>query len=327
MEDVQLINNSIPEVDFHEIDTGVNFLGLELSMPLIINAMTGGIDEALALNRDISELGHRFNIGIAVGSQTIALENKQLAQSFKIVRKVNPDGLILANVAANTDPRMAARATEMIGANGLQLHLNVPQELAMKEGDRSFRGLRDNIAEIVRLSPVPVIAKEVGFGMSRETAQQLFDTGVRFFDVGGRGGTNFIAIEQARSGVLADEFASWGIPTAVSIAELASLYLPIVVVASGGIRGGLDAAKALALGANLVGIAGRFLKAWSDQGKVAMEEEVRRFQYHLKAAMLMTGTREVAELRHKPLIIGGPTAHWLTARGINVAGWAQRGDE
>ncbi|MGE5543356.1 MAG: alpha-hydroxy-acid oxidizing protein, partial [Bacillota bacterium] len=181
--------------------------------------------------------------------------------------------------------------------------------------------------EIVRLSPVPVIAKEVGFGMSRETAQQLFDAGVRFFDVGGRGGTNFIAIEQARSGVLTDEFASWGIPTAASIAELASLYLPIVIVASGGIRGGLEAAKALALGANLVGIAGRFLKAWSNRGIAALEEEIKRFQYHLKAVILMTGAKDIADLRCKPLIIGGPTAHWLTARGIDVAGWSRRGDE
>lgn len=298
-------------------------MGQELSLPLIINAMTGGIDEALSLNRDISKLGLQFNIGIAVGSQTIALENKQLAQSFKIVRKVNREGLILANVAANADPRMAVRAIEMIEANGLQLHLNVPQELAMKEGDRSFGGLQDNIAEIVRLSPVPVIAKEVGFGMSRETAQQLFDAGVRFFDVGGRGGTNFIAIEQARSGVLADEFASWGIPTAVSVAELTSLYLPIVVVASGGIRGGLEAAKALALGANLVGIAGRFLRTWSDRGVTALEDEIRRFEYHLKAAMLMTGAQDLTELRRKPLVIGGPTAHWLMARGIDVSGWAR----
>lgn len=322
---MQFLHNSIPEVDLDEIDTGVTFLGQELSLPLIINAMTGGIEEALALNRDISGLGARFNIGIAVGSQTIALENKQLAKSFKIVRKVNRDGLILANVAANSDPRMAVRAIEMIEANGLQLHLNVPQELAMKEGDRNFRGLQENIAEIVRLSPVPVIAKEVGFGMSRETAQQLFDAGVRFFDVGGRGGTNFIAIEQARFGVLAEEFASWGIPTAVSVAELASLYLPIEVVASGGIRGGLDAAKALALGADLVGIAGRFLRIWSEKGVNALEDEIRRFEYHLKAAMVMTGARDLADLRRKPLVVSGPTANWLAARGIDVTRWAHTG--
>ncbi len=286
--------------------------------------MTGGIDEALALNRDISELGARFNIGIAVGSQTIALENKQLAESFKVVRKVNRNGLILANVAANTNPRMALRATEMIEADGLQLHLNVPQELAMREGDRKFKGLMDNIAEIVHLSPVPVIAKEVGFGMSRETAKQLFDIGVHILDMGGRGGTNFIAIEQARSGVLADEFASWGIPTAASIAEIVSLDLPIVVVASGGIRSGLEAAKALALGADIIGIAGRFLRVWSDQGRKGLEEEINRLSYHLRASMLMTGSKTVAELRRKPLVISGPTAHWLAARGIEVSKWARR---
>ena len=317
-------HNSVPEVDLDEIDTGVTFLGQGLSLPLIINAMTGGIQEAWDFNRDISELGAQFNIGVAVGSQTIALENRQLAESFKIVRKVNPEGLILANVAANAEPQMAVRAAEMIEADGLQLHLNIPQELAMREGDRRFKGLKDNIAEIVHLSPVPVIAKEVGFGMSRETAQQLFDTGVRFFDVGGRGGTNFIAIEQARSGVLADEFSSWGIPTAASIAELASLNLPMVVVASGGIRGGLEAAKALALGADIVGIAGRFLRVWSEEGKKGLEEEINRFRYHLKASLLMTGSKNLTELRRKPLVIGGPTAHWLTARGIEVSKWARR---
>jgi isopentenyl-diphosphate delta-isomerase len=240
------------------------------------------------------------------------------------VRKANRNGLILANVAAGADPRMAARAIEMIEANGLQLHLNVPQELAMKEGDRSFKGLLDNIAEIVRLSPVPVIAKEVGFGMSRETAQQLFDAGVRFFDVGGRGGTNFISIEQARSGVLSDEFESWGIPTAASVAELSSLYLPIIVVASGGIRGGLEAAKALALGADLVGVVGQFLKTWADQGVAALEEELREFQYHLKAAMLMTGAQDLAALRKRPLVMVGPTAQWLELRGIDPSVWARR---
>lgn len=295
-----------------------------MSLPLIINAMTGGIDEALAFNRDISELAARFNIGLAVGSQTIALENKQLASSFKIVRKVNPKGIILANVAANAEPRLAFKAVEMIEANGLQLHLNVPQELAMKEGDRKFRGLLDNIAEIVQLSPVPVIAKEVGFGISRETAQQLFAGGVRFFDVGGRGGTNFISIEQARSGLLADEFASWGIPTAASIAELTSLYWPMVIVATGGIRSGLTAAKALALGANLVGMAGQFLKTWTNRGMGALDDEMQRFQYHLKSAMLMTGARDLADLHRRPLVIGGPTAEWLTARGIDVALWARR---
>ena len=207
LEDVHLVHNSVPELDLDEIDTAVTFLGRKLSLPLIINAMTGGIKEALDFNRDISELGVQFNIGIAVGSQTIALENRQLAESFKIVRKVNPGGLILANVAANTEPQMAVRAAEMIEANGLQLHLNVPQELAMREGDRKFKGLKDNIAEIVRISPVPVIAKEVGFGMSRETARQLFDLGVHILDLGGRGAPT-LSPSNRPVGCLADEFTS-----------------------------------------------------------------------------------------------------------------------
>lgn len=317
----------MPELDYEEVDTTVSFLGKKLESPLIINAITGGVDEAIAINGELARLAAQYGLGMAVGSQTIALEKHELAKSFKIVRKENRDGLILANVAANTNPRTALQAIEMVEADGLQIHLNVPQELAMKEGDRDFRGRLDNIAELVRIAPVPVIAKEVGFGISLETCQRLYEVGVRVFDVGGRGGTNFIAIEQARFGLLGDDFASWGLPTPVSVAELSSLYLPIIVVASGGIRGGLDAAKALAIGADLVGIAGHFLKIWTDQGMTALSVEIERFQYHLKSSLVMMGARDLADLRRKPLIIGGRTAHWLTARGIEVSPWARRTSE
>ncbi|NLB18278.1 MAG: type 2 isopentenyl-diphosphate Delta-isomerase, partial [Syntrophomonadaceae bacterium] len=207
-DDIALVPNALPELNLEEVDTAISFLGKNLSMPLIINAITGGVDEALTINGSLARLAAQHGLGMAVGSQTIALDDKELSKGFKIVRKENRDGLILANVAANTKPRVALQAVDMIEADGLQIHLNIPQELAMKEGDRDFRGLLDNMAELARIAPVPIIAKEVGFGLSRETCQRLYGAGVRIFDVGGRGGTNFIAIEQARSGLFNDDFLS-----------------------------------------------------------------------------------------------------------------------
>lgn len=319
-----MVPDSLPELNLEEVDTTISFLGKELSLPLIINAITGGVDEALVINGSLARLAAQHGLGMAVGSQTIALDDNELANSFKIVRKENRDGLVLANIAANAKPPLALQAIEMIEADGLQIHLNIPQELAMKEGDRDFRGLLDNIAELARIAPVPIIAKEVGFGLSRETCQRLYEAGVRLFDVGGRGGTNFIAIEQARSGLFNDDFISWGLPTPASVAELSSLRFPIIIVASGGIRGGLDAAKAIALGADIVGVAGHFLKILTEQGMNALSEEIKVFQYHLKSSMMMTGAASLADLKRIPLVIGGNTAHWITTRGIDICSWACR---
>lgn len=318
LEDVQLIHQSIPELDLSDIDLSCSFLGKKLAMPLLVNAITGGIDQALTINRDLAQVAGKMGIAMAVGSQTISLEDHGLKDSFKIVRDVNPDGLVLANVGANTKPDQAFRAVEMIAANGLQLHLNVPQELAMPEGDRKFRGLIDNIARIVLNSPVPVIAKEVGFGLSRESAVKLYEAGVRLLDIGGQGGTDFIAIELARGGLLSRDFFAWGIPTAPSIAEVRSTGLPVTLVASGGIKSGLSAAKAIAMGADLVGMAGYVLKTWSTGGASAVESHLKGFEYEMKCGLLMTGVSRPHELKQVPLILGGRTAQWLACRDINL---------
>ena len=197
-EDIYLINNSVPELDLAQVNAGIVFLGRELKMPLIINAITGGIREAEELNRDLSQLACRQGLGMAVGSQVVAMQEKIPPESFRVVRRENPAGLVLANVSARSGFSVALKAVEMLEADGLQVHLNVPQELAMPEGDRDFCGVLDNIAELVKRSPVPVIAKEVGFGLSREAADRLIEAGVEYLDVGGRGGTNFIAIENRR---------------------------------------------------------------------------------------------------------------------------------
>lgn len=324
LEDVNLIHHSVPELDIDDINIKADLFGRTLGSPIIINAMTGGIDEAYEINRSLAEVAGEKNIAMAVGSQSIALENKEQDRSFRIVRKVNPNGVVLANMAASVQPSEALRAIEMIKADGLQLHLNVPQELAMLEGDRKFYGISDNVAEIVRQSPIPVIAKEVGFGMSSQCVRQLYEAGVRYFDIGGRGGTNFIAIEETRQALLGEDFIPWGIPTAVSIVEACSLNLPITVIASGGVNNGLEAAKCIALGADLVGIAGTLLKRLVDGGKAAVVREVERVQYQLQCAMLMTGARDLKSLQNKPLVVLGNTGQWLSARGIDITAMARR---
>lgn len=324
LEDVNLIHLSVSELDISDIDTSLELFGRTLASPIIINAMTGGIDEAYDINRSLAEVAREKKIAMAVGSQSIALERIEQDKSFRVVREVNPDGIVLANMAASVPPSQALRAIEMIRADGLQLHLNVPQELAMLEGDRKFRGILSNVAEIVRQSPVPVIAKEVGFGMSGPTGRELYEAGVRFFDVGGRGGTNFIAIEETRQALLGDSFIPWGIPTAVSIAEVRSLNLPVTVIASGGIKNGLEAAKCIAMGADAVGMAGIILKSLFSGGQAAVVSEVEKIQYQLQCAMLMTGTPNLRSLQKKPVVVLGSTAQWLSARGIDTAALARR---
>lgn len=319
-----MVHNAVPELDLKDISTCVSFLGKELRLPLIIEAMTGGIERAVAINQQLAEVAAAQGVGMAVGSQTIALKEKGCEESFSIVRKTNRNGLVLANVSANAKLEHALAAVEMVEADGLQLHFNVPQELAMKEGDRSFKGILDNVEKIVNKCGVPVIAKEVGFGFSREACRSLFARGVRILDVGGKGGTNFLAIEKARGGLLGDEFMSWGIPTAVSVAETVSVGLPITIIASGGIKDGLDAAKALTIGADLVGVAGQFLRTLLTKGKKALEKEIEQFGYALKCCLLMVGASNPQEMKKVPCVIKGQTAEWLTARGLDVRVWGTR---
>lgn len=286
--------------------------------------MTGGTDAAKTINRKLACIAAKYGWGMAVGSQTVALDNQQLADSFTVAREVNPDGLLIANVSAGCSPEKALQAVRMIEADGLQLHFNVPQELAMSEGDRSFKGILDNVSQIVEHCPAPVIAKEVGFGFARESAAKIHARGINIFDCGGKGGTNFMAIENQRGGMLDEAFYSWGISTAASLAELADAKLPVEIVASGGIRSAVDAAKALALGADMVGISGLFLKILLNEGYEELERKTERFLYQTSAVFLMTGAANCAEIRQKPLLILDQTAQWLRLRGIDPSRWSSR---
>ncbi|GAB6152221.1 type 2 isopentenyl-diphosphate Delta-isomerase [Desulfosporosinus burensis] len=316
--DVHLLYEALPELNLEEIDTTLCFLGKNLKAPLLINAITGGHPDVKHINRSLAKVAARAGIAMAVGSQIAGLEDSNVQDTYKVARDENPDGVLLANVSALTSWIMVKEAIEMINADGVQLHLNVAQELAMTEGDRNFRGTLANIERIVALSNVPVIVKEVGFGLSRETIKKIYDVGVRYIDTAGKGGTDFIKIETMRSGQdYLGNYQNIGISTAASLMEAQSLKLPLSILASGGFKGGSDVAGALALGAQLIGFAGHFLQVLFESTEQGLNERVERIIDQLRRTMLMVGASNLHELAGKPVVITGSTAEWLTWRGIN----------
>ncbi len=310
-------------MNLEEIDLSLSFLNKEVQYPLIVNALTGGTAQAMAINRALARMALKYRLPMAVGSQSIALESPEASPSFSIVRDINPNGIILANMNAACRVEEALEAIRMISADALQLHFNVVQELAMAEGDRRFKGILDNVRRIAGESPVPVIAKEVGFGFSRESAQCLYEAGIEIIDCGGQGGTNFIVIEDQRGGNFAGELDTWGIPTAISLIEVTQMPVK-QVIASGGIRSALDAGKALALGADLIGMAAPLLKAFVTGGLETLDQSLSGFFYRLKSVFLLCGARDLQEIRRKPLIILGETAEYLRLRGIDPSHWSIR---
>ena len=321
--DITLVHNSLPELNWEEVDVSCQFLGKRLKMPLLINAMTGGHPELEKINRILAEAAAATGVALAVGSQRAALEDSTTRSSFAVVREVNPEGVILANLGADCTLAEAQEAIGMLRADGIQLHVNAPQELAMAEGDRNFRGLLENIGLLTRELEVPVIVKEVGFGMSQESIRRLATVGVQHLDVGGAGGTDFIAIEQARSG--RQEGLNWGIPTATSLLEgLHTSDDNVSLIASGGFKGALDAIKALALGATLVGMARPLLQIVVQGTTADLVRYLTEFEHDLRRILLMLGAPNIAGLSKVPLVISGSTYHWLKLRGIPVEHFARR---
>jgi isopentenyl-diphosphate delta-isomerase len=324
-QDIRFVHPSFPEINLDEISLETQIGGLKFSSPILINAMTGGAEQTKAINRELALVAAETGLAMAVGSQRAAIQDPSLISTYSVVREVNPRGILIANLGANAGVREARLAVEMIGADLLQLHVNAPQELTMPEGDRSFRGLLQRIEEIVQNSPVPVIVKEVGFGMSLETYQKLLEAGVRIIDVGGRGGTNFIRIEnERRGGSKYSSLEEWGQTTVISLLEASPFLEHATFIASGGIKHALDIAKSLALGASAVGIAGLFLRILQYKGRQALIEQIGHFHEELRVIMTLLGCKNITNLRNVPLVITGYTAAWCQARGIDIHAYAKR---
>lgn len=320
------MHRSLPELALDQIDLTTYVGGLRCARPVLINAMTGGANAVAEINRDLALLAAELELPMAVGSQTAGIREPEVADSYRVVRRVNPGGVILANVGAGAALDDALRAVDMLEANGLQLHLNAPQELVMPEGDRDFRGQLAGVEALVLRAGVPVIVKECGFGVSKETARQLYDVGVRAIDVSGRGGTNFAWIEGQRGGEDLDPgLEAWGIPTAAAVAEVANLALPgLDLIASGGISYGSEAARALALGAAAVGVAGAVLRARALGGIDRARAYLTGLLADLVRAMLLSGAPNVAAMQRRPVVITGQTGEWCRLRGVDLVRLANR---
>lgn len=314
-EDVHLVHQALLQFDQEELDASAVLFNKKLELPLVINAMTGGADGLEKINASLARAAKETGVGMAVGSQTAGIYNRRVRHTYEIVRQINPDGLILANTGALVNPECAQEAVEMLKADALQLHLNGVQELLMAEGDRDFNRLEENIGQVVENIDVPVIVKEVGFGISGETAARLSKLGVQAIDIGGAGGTNFAGIELARNPRPGLEYLlNWGISAACSLLEVKSLRLPFTIMASGGITNSLEMMKALAMGADATGIAGVFLKILLQDGEEALINKIESMKDELKILMMITGAKAAAGISKIPFVITGFTREWCEQR-------------
>ncbi|WP_390624698.1 type 2 isopentenyl-diphosphate Delta-isomerase [Anthocerotibacter panamensis] len=306
LERYRFTHSCLPELDYGEIDLSTTFLGKKLGAPLLISSMTGGTEAARQINYRLAEVAQRYGFAMGVGSQRVAVEQAQTAATFA-VRSVAPDVLLFANLGAvqlnyRYGVEECLKVIDMLEADALILHLNPLQECVQTRGDTNFRGLLAKIARLCQQLPVPVIAKEVGNGISSAMAQQLIEAGVGAIDVAGAGGTSWARVESeraedARQRRLGETFANWGLPTAECVTAIRSLSATIPLIASGGLRNGLEVAKVLALGADLAGLAWPFLQA-AHESVPALQELAEVLLAEVATVLFCTGHATLAALKH-----------------------------
>jgi isopentenyl-diphosphate delta-isomerase type 2 len=299
---VRFLHEALPEIAVAELDTSAEFLGTRVALPLFISCMTGGSEGGFRANRVLAEAAESLGVPVGLGSIRVLLEEPDLFHHFDI-KPLAPSVPVLANIGAvqvrDGDRDALLRMSENLRAAALVVHLNPGQELFQEEGDRDFRGLKRALHSLIEDAPLPVIVKETGFGISPPAARELLDAGAAYVDLAGAGGTNWISVESYRlSGEdrsAAEEFTDWGMPTALLLAAFDGAQPRLL--ASGGIRTGMDAAKSLAMGAELVGLALPAIREAVTGGAQAVVSLFRRLERTLRAVMVMTGSRTVADLR------------------------------
>lgn len=311
LERYQFLHQAVPEIDLARVDTSVTLFGKKLQIPLLISSMTGGTEQAGQINRVLAEAAQQCGIAMGVGSQRVALEEPALQPTFQL-RRFMPTGLLLANLGAvqlnyGYTVEHCQQTVDMIEADALILHFNPLQEAVQPEGDTNFAGLLAKIEQVCRRLPVPVIAKEVGWGFSADTILRLAEAGIAAIDVAGAGGTSWSQVEMHRAETesqrrRAATFLEWGIPTAEAIGAARQSGAGLPIIASGGLRNGLDIAKSIALGASLAGMAGPFLKA-AVKSPAATLEEIELTGAELRIAMFAIGVDSIAALQKTDRLI------------------------
>lgn len=333
---VFLVHRALPEIDRNEIDLSTVVFNHNFSAPLIVEAMTGGTTEAMEINSNIAQAVEQLGLGMGVGSQRAAIENPKLEKTYSITRERAPTAFLIANIGGpqlvgGYGVREARKAIEMMDADALAIHLNPLQEAVQPEGETNYMGVLEKIREMVQALEIPVIVKETGAGIASEEAKKLESAGVAGIDISGAGGTSWAAVEYHRAKRIRDEprqklgeaFWNWGIPTAVSLVETVQ-SVSLKVIASGGVRSGLDVAKSLTLGADLTGMASPLLYP-ATKGPEEVEKSIRTVLEELKNAMFLVGAESIQELKERPVIITGWVAEWLRTRGFQPEAYARRG--
>jgi isopentenyl-diphosphate delta-isomerase len=312
---LRLVHNALPEISFDEIDISTIFFGKHLAAPLLISSMTGGYRDALAINRDLAVAAREFQIAMAVGSARQAMEATSEHPSYTVAREENPDGLLFTNVGAAEVASLWREKkigklkviVDLVRADGLIVHLNPLQELLQPEGNTNFTGVLAGIESVVKELGVAVIVKEVGAGISSAVAKRLLDAGVRAIDVAGAGGTSWAGVEilrrKKKERPETDVFWDWGIPTVDALVEIAKLKenATFGLIASGGIRNGIDVAKSIALRADLAGMARPLLKVLATGKQAKLHEKIESIIRQLRSVMFLTGSRDLGALAEQPV--------------------------
>jgi isopentenyl-diphosphate delta-isomerase len=310
--DLRLVPNTLPELSVEKVDLSTEMLGRKFDFPFYIEAITGGTERTDKVNAQLAQIAKNQGLAMAVGSQSIALKFPELAAGFQNVRALNPNGFLFANLGAGHSLENAKRAVDMIQADALEIHVNTAQELPMDEGDRSFYWL-ENIHEIATKLEVPVIVKEVGFGISQKTFKQLSETAVSAINIGGSGGTNFAWIERKRgkNGFNLDDF---GFSTVESLLEAQFSGTEKTLIATGGIQSAYDMFKSLALGARMTSSAGFVLNTLMSSGAAAVEQLFEQWKADLAKLYVLTGSSATSELKNTEILFGQAAQNFINQR-------------
>nr|WP_245721618.1 type 2 isopentenyl-diphosphate Delta-isomerase [Nocardia crassostreae] len=326
-DEVRFVHHALAGTSEAAVSTATQIAGIDWPATLFINAMTGGSIRTGEVNRGLAIAARQAGVAIASGSMSAYLADPAVAPTYRVLREENPDGFVIANVNANATPDMARRAVDLIAADALQIHINTIQEIVMPEGDRDFSAWPRQIERLVQGVDVPVIVKEVGFGMTRAAVARLADLGVTTVDVSGRGGTNFATIENARRPH--EDFAylgDWGqsAPACLVDAAETAQRRGVTLLASGGVRHPLDVVRALALGATAVGVSGYFLSILEGEGLDALVSTLVDWITQIRQLMVVLGAPSVPALARTDVLLGGHLAEFCRLRGIDPGSYALR---